>query len=235
MFVAAGRRKPYSIPVVRDQKKKKVKSWGSSNYLTNDVKERAKTATAYKLNDSDLIEVGFMSYQQWAEAKKQKREAVMKKKKKVQLHQLAASPVFRWRKKWQITATELSITYELQPIRVGYHSEDNGGSQHFLSTVPAFWSITEDESWLSFDMGKYEVEGVSDCLWGTTSVWKAQCKKMFLMGNRPIFVTIRSCQQQFNSRMHTRHYCIHLGPKLTITMINSQVSSDWLLVLSIIL
>lgn len=62
-----------------------------------------------------------MSYQQWAKAEKQKREAVMKKKK-VQLHQLAASPVFRWRKKWQITATELSITYELQPIRAGYHS-----------------------------------------------------------------------------------------------------------------
>lgn len=155
----------------------------------------------------------------------------------MRLHQLTASPVFRWRQKWQITATELSITYELQPIRAGYHSEDNGGSQHFLSTVPAFWSITEDESWLSFDMGKYEVEGVSDCLWGTTFIWKVQCKKCFLW-EIVLFLLLSIPVNKNHSRMHTKHVCIPLGLKLMVIRwtIISQTSKliTYLVVLSLI-
>lgn len=41
-----------------------IKLQNSSNYLTNDVKKRTKTARAYKLNDSDPTEVEFMSCQQ---------------------------------------------------------------------------------------------------------------------------------------------------------------------------
>lgn len=174
-------------------KQKNFKSLGFVKllYLTNNVKKRAITVRARERNDSDLVEVRFMSYQQWAEIWKLHHETVMKK---VCFHQLTASPVFRWRKKWKIASTERSITYGLQPIRAGYHSDDNGGSQYFRSTLPSFWSIIEDDSWLSNWHGTIgDVRG--NRLPRRNHLWLSIMQKNELYRNCPISVTFHSCQQ----------------------------------------
>lgn len=44
-------------------------------------RERTKTVRAYELNDSDLVGDGFMSYRQWGEAEKLRREDGNEKKR----------------------------------------------------------------------------------------------------------------------------------------------------------
>lgn len=142
-----------------------------------------KQPRAYKLNGSDLIEVGFMSYQQWAAAEKLQREAVMGKKKKkkkcvsISLPLHLSSDEGRDERLLQQNCLSLMNYNPLEEDAIQKTMVDhNTFTAQFLLFDQ---SLKTRAAWV-IDMGKYEVEGVSDCLWGTTFSCEVQCKKCML-------------------------------------------------------
>lgn len=99
-----------------------------------------------------------MSWQQWAAAEKMHNETVMKKKKRASISLLLHLSLDEERK---IAATELSITYELQPIRAEFLSEDKVDHNTLSAQSYVFLINHQKAVWFS-DTGRCEVKEVTD-------------------------------------------------------------------------